>query len=138
MDSFANKVLSYLRTGDSATPTEKEATAERAANAPKHGPATPRFLSAGQMRRMATRERKARARKTTRRYHKSWMDNKLAVATLRGQLQVVGAIPGHDGNPVPTTPASFENALVGLADKYDSIAAAVAHYESILAEKAGA
>lgn len=110
---------------------------ERRNDAPKHGPRKVRYFTNGQMRRMVVRQQKAQTRKANRRFRRQWMANQQAVANLRGQLQVVGAIPFYDPDVVVSQDAPLHKACVKvLVERYGGVAEALEHYQAIEAERA--
>lgn len=66
----------------------------------RNGPVKFTYVSTGQQRRRAERDAKARNRKVNKRHRRQWMRQQQERATLRGQLQCLGTLPGHDGERV--------------------------------------
>jgi hypothetical protein len=86
-----------------------------------HGPVKMRSMSNGQIRRMMQRQQATQQRKNAVSFRRRWMDNRLAVAVLRGQLEVL------DKRSVP----AIERDLVA---KFGSVDEARAKYAQIIAE----
>lgn len=99
--------------------TEEELREERRKIQAQHnrrrgpGHRFPEQLSNGAIRRLQARQAKAEKRKMNSRRRRQWMAQQGAVATLRGQLVVVGALPqvGRDSWPSPDL---YANAMTGL------------------------
>jgi hypothetical protein len=66
----------------------------------RNGPVKFTYLSTGQQRRRAARDAKAHNRKVNKRHRRQFMRQQQDLATLRGQLQMLGVLPGHDGERV--------------------------------------
>lgn len=106
---------------------------EKARQARLAGLGRMRSVSTGQIRRADRRYQAAQARKTNRRYHRSWFANQHAIARLRGQLVTVAAIPTEQGKYlVGQSPALMKNAFEQLERAYGSVDAATEHYESVV------
>lgn len=89
-------ILSHIFAGEASPDeellAEQEAKEARKRSTPKHGPASYRFQTNGQARRAHQRRQATTQRKTNLRYRRNWMLKQQAKATLRGQLQAVGAL----------------------------------------------
>lgn len=104
--------------------------------APKHGPQRLRTFSNGQIRRMRVRAQKASRRKATSRYRRDFMRNELAVASLCGRLQVVGALPFSDPDLVVSQDHPMYGAAAhSLVEQYGSVADALETYDKIETER---
>lgn len=97
---------------------------ERLAAQRNHGPRPVRTMTNGQIRRAIERDGRTRHRKQTQRFRRSWMDHRLAVAVLRGQLATI------DEGRSPVIPA-IERVLV---ETFGSVDAAREKYAAILGE----
>lgn len=98
---------------------------------PSLGPQRYKTVSAGQQRRAQARFVATARRKTNLRYRRSWMQNERAFAALRGQLQVVGLLP----YTVDVAEDLILNVEVELEKRYGSLREALAHYETLVAER---
>jgi hypothetical protein len=58
----------------------------------RNGPRKFSYVTSGQQRRRAERDRAAQQRKTNRRYRRAWMAKQRELATLRGHLTILGVI----------------------------------------------
>lgn len=99
---------------------------------PRNGPQRQRWITAGQQRRRAVRDRASQARKATRRHRREYMQGRLALAVLRGQLQAVKALPLRDGlYRADVDPKIYEI----LVDSYGSVEQAKAAYDTLTAPR---
>lgn len=86
-----------------------------------HGPVKMRRMTNGQMRRAYFRAQETAERKRAVAFRRRWMDNRQAVAVLRGQLEVL------DKRSVPAIERD-------LTEKFGSVDEARVKYAEILAE----
>lgn len=89
------------------------------------GPRPTRYLTNGQMRRIAARDAKSQQRKTNRRYRRTWMQHQDLLSRFRGQLDV-GTLQ------VPATPDMQRNVRNALEAEHGSIDAALEAYNKLV------
>jgi hypothetical protein len=99
-------------------------------DAPKHGPAKVRYISAGQQRRQIVRDRKTHARKATKRNRAQWHRQQHALATLRGQLQTLGLLPWADGECRPGDSVTVTKIELYLDEAWGSVDQALEAYRA--------
>lgn len=84
-------------------PVSEDPAADKAARIKFHrehvrnGPRPFSYVTSGQVRRQRERDAASMQRKSSKRYRRDWMNNRLRLAILRGQLQAVGAIVYESG-----------------------------------------
>lgn len=82
----------------------------------RNGPRQMTYWTAGQQRRRAERAQKTYERKLNKRRRADWMVKNRRLATLRGQLVVVGALPAQG---IPKFSAElYQNTLAELVESY--------------------
>jgi hypothetical protein len=133
--NIMEKLLPWTQDGNDDVADEK--SEERKRQERNHGPVKMRTMSNGQVRRAVLRQQKTAERKRAKAFRRRWMDNRQAIAALRGQLQIVGAVPFSD----PTLAVSQDDpkhagVVRVLVQRYGSVQAAVERYEAIMAEAA--
>lgn len=105
-----------------------------------HGPRPVTHVTNGQIRRMVERKQKAQHRKAVLNHRRTWMDNRLSIAVLRGQLQAVGEIPYADGRVADGALAASRKGLTIediLVQRYGSVENALETYKAIESEMQG-
>jgi hypothetical protein len=131
--NIMEKLLPWIQDGNDDVADEK--SEERKRQERNHGPVKMRTMSNGQVRRAILRQQKTAERKRAKAYRRRWMDNRQAIAALRGQLEVVAAIKNSSGlYRVGQSPELMRITHEHLTKVYGSVDAAVAHYEAIMAE----
>lgn len=101
-----------------------------------HGPQKFRYITAGQQRRQVVRDELTKRRKASLRHRRAWMQNRRAIAALRGQLQVVGVVPFSDPDLVVSQDSALHRTVVRHLEKvYGSVEAAAEHYRTLLNEQ---
>lgn len=100
-----------------------------------HGPQKFRYITAGQQRRQVVRDELTKRRKASLRHRRAWMQNRRAIAALRGQLQVVGMLNFASPDTVAVSEALVANATKQLEKVYGSVGEAFEHYRTLLNEQ---
>lgn len=91
-----------------------------------HGPRPVIFLTNGQMRRQRVRDIFSARRKSTKQSRKAYHQGELEYAALRGQLQVIGAIPSQ-----PQRHGDPESIRRVVLERFGSVEDAVRLFEVI-------
>lgn len=105
-----------------------------------HGPVKMRTATNGQIRRGVMRQMETRRRKVNLKHRRTWMDNRLSVSVLRGQLQAVGEIPYANGTFADGQAAAARKGLTiedVLVERYGSVEKALEIYKAIEDEMRG-
>lgn len=105
---------------------EEEATGPRGVKS--QGPFRLRHVTNGQIRRARIRTIEAGRRKETKRYRRRFMDNRLAIAILRGQLRILATTSAGD--------REHRRIEKTLEERYGSVQNAQEHFDRIEAERA--
>lgn len=127
--NIMEKLVPHLKSDEVDDVDEFDARQKRLER--NHGPRKTRPFSNGQIRRMIERQGTTRRRKMAVNQRRMWMDNRQRVAALRGQLQVVSALPLSDGTFVEEPRADIVRLLV---QRYGSVVKAAETYAAIEAE----
>jgi hypothetical protein len=98
------------------------------------GPQRVRFQTGGQVRRARLRSIEANRRKVAKRSRRSFKDNMLSVAILRGQLQAVGKVSYVGIKVLRSGDAASAEKI--LTERYGSVDKALEVYTKIQAERA--
>ena len=123
--------------GKSAEETEERplTALERLAARRNHGPVKTRSFTNGQIRRMMQREAQTAHKHQVLRTRRAWMDKRMGLAVLRGQLQVVTALPLNDGTYADIDHPSVPAITRALVEQYGSVSAAAEVYGATLADQ---